>query len=253
MVNQPTDIQAFATYVNQDFATIKGFDFTLKLRRVNHLAGEIAYTLAFAKGTGSMSTANRNIAWQSSESVVPPKQTIPLDFDQRHKFSITADYRYENNEGPEWGNIQPFENAGINVVLSAGSGLPYTPMAPYNEVTLASTSAVPTGPINSNNMPWTFSIDTKISKSFKFTNTSLNLYLWIENLLDRKNPVRVFESSGSSETTTWLTTDNGVNFVENQPTEELKEDVKTLYEQAEKSPLFWANPRTIRFGVVYSF
>jgi len=70
------------------------------------------------------------------------------------------------------------------------------------------------------------------------------------NVLDRKNPVRVFESSGSPLTTAWLQTDNGINFVNNAL---VSEDAKKLYEQAERSPLFWANPRVIRLGLVYSF
>lgn len=248
VVNQPTDIMAFSSYRNQDFATIKGFDFTLKMRRTNHLAMDIGYTLAFAKGTGSLSAEHQNIAWQASEDVVPPKQTSPLAFDQRHKVSINMDYRYQNNEGPELMGMQPFENAGINIVLNAGSGLPYTPMEVYNEATLAAVTANPTGPINSSNMPWTYYIDTKLSKGFKILNGEISMYLWIKNLLNTRNPVRVYESTGTAETTTWLYTENGQNFLE-----ENGERAEILIRDKENDPLFYNNPRIVRLGVSYSF
>jgi hypothetical protein len=74
------------------------------------------------------------------------------------------------------------------------------------------------------------------------------MYLWIKNLLDTRNPVRVYESTGAAETTTWLYTENGQNFLE-----ENGERAETVFTDKENDPLFYNNPRIVRLGVSYSF
>jgi hypothetical protein len=73
---------SFSSYRNRDFATIKGVDLGFTMRPINHISASMNYSLSYAQGTGSVSNTQRNIAWQATEA---PKQTSPLDFDQRHK------------------------------------------------------------------------------------------------------------------------------------------------------------------------
>ena len=156
---------SFDSYRNTDFATIKGFDFGVTLRRIRNVSGNIAYSFSFAEGTGSSPITQRNIAWTGSEA---PKLTAPLDFDQRHRLSLICDVRWGRNEGPEFLGKYLLGNSGTNFVLTAGSGLPYTPTFVYNEVTLASVSSQPSGSINSNYGPWTFQVDAKVNKIIPF-------------------------------------------------------------------------------------
>ena len=66
--------------------------------RINHIAGDAELQPVVRRGTGSVSNTQRNIAWTASQ---PPKQTAPLDFDQRHKMSINLDYAPGQGRGPE--------------------------------------------------------------------------------------------------------------------------------------------------------
>ena len=85
VANIPSKPYSFASFRNKDFATLKGIDLGLTLRRINHVQGNLSYSLSSAKGTGSVSNTQRNIAWTASE---PPHQTSALDFDQRHNLVL---------------------------------------------------------------------------------------------------------------------------------------------------------------------
>ena len=113
---------AFSSYRNRDFATIKGVDVGWTMRPINHVAASINYSLSYANGTGSVSNSQRNIAWTSAE---PPKQSAPLDFDQRHKISANLDWRFAKGEGPVWGGKHWLSNFGMNVLLNAGLLTPH--------------------------------------------------------------------------------------------------------------------------------
>ncbi len=236
---------SFDSYKNTDFATIKGFDFGIKLRKTKNISGNLAYSLSFAEGTGSSEISQRNIAWTGSEQ---PKLTSSLDFDQRHKLAANFDVRWGMNEGPKFLGRNLLENGGLNTVITAGSGFPYTPTYTHNEVTLASVSSQPSGSINSNYGPWSFQVDAKINKTIPFYGFDLNLYVWILNLLNRKNALAYYSSTGSPETSGWLVTANGEEFVET-----FGEEGKNKYLEKERNPNNFNIPRLIRFGILISF
>jgi len=242
--NQPAKPRSFASYRNSDFGSVKGFDFALKMRRINHIALDLAYTLSQANGTGSNTQSQRNNAWTGEE---PAKSVSPLDFDQRHDIKATVDVRFGEDEGPVWGGIQPFENFGANFIFTAASGTPYTPVIVHNEVTLASVSTVPDGPINSRRKPWSFNVDAKFTRDFPMPMGDFQVYLWIENLFDARNVVRVYESSGDGETTTFLSTENGEQFATRGP------DAVEVYQDKERNPNNFSKPRMVRLGLVYQF
>ena len=235
----------FSSYRNRDFATIKGVDVGWTMRPANHIAASLNYSLSYANGTGSVSNSQRNIAWTASN---PPKQSSPLDFDQRHKVAANVDWRFGKGDGPTIGGSHIFENAGINLLLSAGSGTPYTPVEVYDEVTLASVSTVPLSQTNSRYGPWTSTIDMKVNKGFNFGNLNFDAYVWVLNLLDRKNAVAVFESSGSASTTNWLNTQAGQAFLAQQGSIGAE-----TYELAQSNPALYGNPRLVRFGLRVGF
>jgi len=159
----PSSPKSFASYRNRDFATIKGIDIGVTMRTSNHLSGNLAYSLSSAEGTGSVSNTQRNIAWVGTET---PKQTAPLDFDQRHKISMNLDWRLGKGEGPRWHAWRILENTGINLLYNVASGTPYTPTKVYNEVTLAAVASEPSGPLNSRYGPWTSNLDLKATRGF---------------------------------------------------------------------------------------
>jgi outer membrane receptor protein involved in Fe transport len=242
----PSSPKSFASYRNRDFATIKGLDLGLAMRPVNHISGTLNYSLSFAQGTGSVSNTQRNIAWVGTEV---PKQTSPLDFDQRHKVSMNIDWRLGKGEGPVWSKWHLLENTGINLLYNVASGTPYTPTKVYNEVTLAAVASEPSGPVNSRYGPWTSNLDLKATRSFLLGRLNMEAFVWALNVLDTRNPIAVYTSTGSTESTNWLNTEDGQAFAANTA----DKSGSQLYNIAENNPNLYTNPRLVRFGVRTNF
>ena len=201
---------------------------------------------SFAAGTGSVSNTQRNIAWVGTET---PKQTAPLDFDQRHKLSMNVDWRLNKGEGPTWGKWKFLEQTGINALFNVASGTPYTPTKVYNEVTLAAVASEPEGPLNSRYGPWSVTLDLKASRSFAMGSTNWEAFVWGLNVLDNQNPIGVYTSTGTPVSTDWLNTDDGQAYLANTASK----NGAALYDLATNNPNLYSNPRLIRFGVRTSF
>jgi outer membrane receptor protein involved in Fe transport len=245
ILNIPSSPNAFSSYRNRDFATIKGIDVGFTMRPMNNISASINYSLSYAQGTGSVSNSQRNVAWTASQ---PPKQSAPLDFDQRHKLSINTDYRLAKGEGPKVGGKAWFENAGINLLFNVGSGTPYTPVEVYDEVSLAAVATTPTGSLNSRYGPWTATVDLKANKGFGIGGLNMDAYVWVLNLFDSSNQYGVYESSGSAFTTNYLNTPAGQAFLADQGAAG-----RSTYELAQANPDLFSNPRLVRFGLRANF
>ncbi len=236
--------KGFTSYRNRDFATIKGVDIGFAMRKTNHLAAAFSYSLSFAQGTGSVSNTQANIAWTGSEA---PKQTAPLDFDQRHKMSVSLDWALGKGEGALLGGFRPFEELGINVLFNVASGTPFTPTEVYDEVTIANVNSNPTGSLNSRYGPWTTALDLKAARAFHMGNSKLELFLWALNVFDSNNPIGVYTSTGSPTSTSYAETETGRDQLGAVPG-----GVET-YDLAQNNPNIFSNPRLVRFGVRASF
>ncbi len=251
VVTQPALPRSYSLFVNSDYSTIKGLEFEFRMRRTRNIEINLKYTLASASGTGSYAQSQSNIAWTVAD---PPKQSSPLDYDQRHNFVGIFDYRTGKGEGPAIGGAHPLENFGINILTQLGSGTPYSPQEIYNEVTLAALSPTPAGPINSQYGPWTFNIDLKAEKSFNFGNYKLSPYLIIKNLLDRDNVYAIYESTGRANTTGWLATGEGQEFVDrNADPDDTGLTGEEKYLLKEMNPQNYGNPRQFILGLRLSF
>jgi len=68
-------------------------------------------------------------------------------------------------------------------------------------------------------------------------------------VLDAKNPVNVYTSTGSPSSTNWLNTDDGQTFIANTA----DKNGEQLYHLAENNPNLYTNPRLVRFGIRTSF
>ncbi len=250
ITNNPSTPNAFASYQNRDFATIKGFDISYTLRRVGLVAMNASYTLQWATGTGSIAQTQRNIAWTASET---PKLSSPLAFDQRHKVSAGFDLRYGKGQGPVLGTTPILENAGLNIIVNAASGTPYTPTTFYNEVTLANVATQPIGPLNSRYGPWTVQVDAKLSKTVALGRQNLDLFVWVLNVFDRDNVNSVYTGSGSATTTNFLNTAEGQAFLDTNAANYGADVALERYRLAEQDPNLHNNPRLVRFGARLSF
>jgi len=251
-VDQPSTPNSFGTFRNQDYGTIKGLEFNLKMRRTRNIMADIKYTLSYANGTGSFNSELRNVAWVKG---IPPKHTAPLEFDQRHKLVGLFDLRFGKNQGPKVGDYYVLENFGINVLAQAASGSPYTPSQIYNEPTTGSVSPIPNDVRNSKNRPWTFRIDLKMERAFEIGDYRIGPYLWVMNLLDRDNVINVWEGTGKAETSGWLETGSGQDFAaaNSTPSDNQGLTGEQKYKIAQQPATNYDIPRQILFGVRVSF
>jgi hypothetical protein len=88
----------FTAFQNEDFATSKGIELTLELRRTNRLSAKVNYTLSDARGTGNSSASN-SVAVGDESRARFPSFTAPLSYNQTHRGNVTLDYRYAKGEG----------------------------------------------------------------------------------------------------------------------------------------------------------
>lgn len=237
--------QGYSTYGNKDFGTIKGFEFDFDLRRTNNVAAKVNYTMSFAQGTGSASGTTSTIVWIDE---TPPNFISPLDFDQRHTFNVSLDYRLGAGEGPSVGGTKLFENFGVNILATASSGQPYTPQVePFSQI--ESKAPVPSGGINSARMPWSNRIDLRVDRKFSVGDRStLSAFVWVQNLLDTENTQGVWRFTGLPDDDGFLSTAGGQQFLGSSvPVAE------TLYRHRNRSLGNFGIPRLTRIGVRLDF
>ncbi|MBN2357051.1 TonB-dependent receptor [candidate division KSB1 bacterium] len=245
LVTYNTDIRDIAFRENGDFGTIKGLDLIFNLRRYKNLSVNLNYELQFARGTGSASNSNYDIAWLNGANGNYPKFVQPLDFEQRHTGSLNLDYRFGRNNGPK-----VLRNSGINMVLSFNSGNPYTRMDLSGKFPFSgrydndNLSTVPATAVNSETTPWQYKIDLKIDRMFELMNTKLTVYAWVINLLNTANVQNVWITSGLPDDTGYLRTADGQRYWS-----ELSDTQKSLYKMREVDYNFYGVPRQIRLGV----
>ncbi len=246
----------YDVYANVDYGTIKGVDFDLTVRRTKNVSFSLKYSLLYASGTGSYAQSTYNIAWKNPSGT--PKRTHPLDYEQRHSISGIVDFTTGAGEGPRLGDIYPIENLAANVLVQAGSGVPYTPTNPYDAVATKSVSQEPLGPINSGQMPWTFTVDLKIQRTFSVGAYKLVPYVWVKNLLNRDNVLSVYEGTGEADQTGYLETPEGqgrtITDVEDPHTgANTGETFGYRYDLLQNNPSNYSNPRMILVGLRMSF
>ena len=201
------DVGAFNYLQNGDFATTKGLEFVLKVRRVNRIRAEMNYTLSDARGTGS--SVNSAISGVENDNNLPTV-IAPLDFNETHRGNLYVDYRFGANEG---GPV--LKNAGANMLLKFTSGHNYTlsdgslgQRGPEEGGLLADDDPrqrKPVESVNRSKTPWTFEIDLRLDKGFSLFGSEAQVYTYVQNLLNRKNEINVFSRTGNAEDDGFLT------------------------------------------------
>jgi len=259
-----TGLPPFSILSNGDFATTKGFELSMTLRRINRLQAQLSYTLTQAEGTGSSS----NAAVGAVEQDAPRPTTInPLDFNQVHRGSIIADYRFGRNDG---GPI--LQNLGVNALFTFNSGHPYT----FAQSDVGQVNAYDAGvsymndtrsrraleAVGGSTTPFNYNFDLRVDKSFTVTQgLGATLYMRVNNLFNTRNVINVYNTTGNAE-------DDGFIFNENVPQRNAfvnanGEEYLDVYEainikngQSYWDQLglqLWGHPRQIFFGLKLNY
>ncbi len=252
-IQQVPVIGLYTTYGNIDFGTVKGFTVQYDLRRIKNAELRLAYTLQFADGTGSNANSQRGLTRLGNI-----RNLYPLDFDERHNLSGILDYRFSEGReynGPRIGNSDILSNFGANLQLTAVSGRPYTSNI---RATQFGGDGIQ-GAINGNRLPWRFTLDLRVDKSFSLTAKNkkplnLNVYFRVSNLLNRKNIQAVYPVTGSPTDDGYLATAEGVNVVNNiVTTGRSTQAYLNSYSWLVRNPDFYMLPRRIYVGAAFEF
>lgn len=256
----------YFTYGNRDYSTTKGFVLKYDLRRINHLALQLSYTLQFAEGTGSSSTSSNGGNNQTAQggllsnliaAQLPNLRfEFPLDYDSRHSIAANLDYRYDDGEGPIVGGKHILQNAGINFVFRARSGEPYTRYAQAN-------TSVVIGGVQGSRLPWHYMMDFRIDKDFslsfakknvegrtKASHLGLTAFVYISNLLSTKDILGVYGYTGRPDDDGYIASPQGQVDASVRTNTQSYSD---LYNLSRQNAGYLNNPRRINLGVSLNF
>lgn len=250
-------------FENGDFATQKGIELRVNMRRMNRLAGSVNYTLTMAEGTASNSTAAHGALYMNT---VMPSTINPLDFSQMHTGAINLDYRFGENDG---GPI--LQNLGANLLVTFSSGHPFTLVDvkiggqsdPYTagiDYMDDTRDRVALEPLGSSKTPWQFNTDLRLDKSLKIGGFDANVFVTVTNLFNRKNVVNVYEFTGNAEddgfltdpvrSTTTIANNGGQDYIDMYTAINLVNG-QAYWDSVGRE--LYGNPRQISFGVRLSF
>ncbi|NND70318.1 MAG: TonB-dependent receptor, partial [Rhodothermales bacterium] len=245
----------YQSYENVDFGTVKGVEFEYDMRRTAGVQFNANYTLSFAKGTGADAASVAQIIWRQETNPFYPNFISPLDFDQRHKFNATIDYRLGKGEGPQIGSAHPLENFGVNVVGTVGTGLPYTRRDDSSPL-YTSFNGFLKGGLNEENMPASALINLRVDRRFALGNADLTLFVWVQNLLDADNVQNVFSQTGLPDDDGYLDSPLGieqVNAIRSTGGEARAQGFVDHYGFQARSPFNYGIPRQTRVGFRLNF
>ncbi|MBN2668890.1 MAG: carboxypeptidase-like regulatory domain-containing protein [Bacteroidales bacterium] len=239
----------YITYQNIDFGTVKGATFTYDLRRTGNVRMMISYTLQFANGTGSDAQTALNLIKQDEPNL---RQTLPLDFDQRHTIKGSVDYSYADGKaynGPVLFGKDILQNTGVTFIPLFSTGSPYSKKDPTTDKLL--------GSVNGSRMPSIFKVDMKIYRDFmlnqgkdKKTPLALQVYVDVFNLFNTFNPLQVFSTTGNANDDAYLTTAKNQAEINAQLN---PYSYSNYYSMSIDMYGYYMSPRTIRLGLLLNF
>lgn len=156
------------TFVNRDYASSRGIEFTLIKERSHGFAGELNYT--YSNSTGTASDPNRALPTQGNvRDQFKPTSEQPLNWDQRHSFSATLRLGNEKN----W---------AASFIYQFGTGFPYTRQERQQRRQDPSLT-------NASRLPATSTLSAQAERFFRVWGEELTFYVQGSNLLDAKNIV----------------------------------------------------------------
>lgn len=250
--------KTYYSYNNIDFGTVKGVTLSYDLRRTGNARIRANYTLQFANGTGTDSETSKGLIQSDQPNL---RTLIPLGYDQRHTIQINFDFRYgEGKEynGPEWNGHKILENFGFNISANGASGTPYTRSNKIHPFFSGSDNTF--GSINGSRLPWSFRMDGRLDKDFalnggtdkkgKKKEYALNVYLQVLNILNSKNIMGVYASTGNPDDDGYLAASEWQTQIYSQLDPQSFID---LYRLRINNPFNYSNPRMIRLGVGLNF
>lgn len=247
----------YYTYGNRDFSTTKGLRLKYDLRQLGNLRLFVAYTLQFAEGTGSDANSSAGFLSNFVTAGLPNLRfTAPLSVDSRHILSVNADYRYGLGEGPKIGGRPVFQNTGLNLLMTARSGEPYTRTISITNPTIA-------GAYQDSRLPFHYMLNLKLDKDFDISFRKkkgadgtphrpryLNAYVYVKNLLNLRDVLSVYSTTSRPDDDGFL---NSANAEQTAAAYATPQSYFDLYSISRQNPNNVNLPRQINLGLQFNF
>lgn len=158
-------LESYQVFMNQDYANVRGLEFTFETLGLRQIQAMINYSYAFANGRSST-------VFKGNGEIVP-RRLDPLDWDVRHKINANIILR-------SFGAVQEWiGEAELSLLITASSGLPYT----TNTRDLFPLFALR----NDGRLPWRKNVDMRFRKSWLIGGFDLSVLAEVQNLFDWRN------------------------------------------------------------------
>jgi outer membrane receptor protein involved in Fe transport len=181
---------SYSILVNQDYQTVRGIEVQLRRRLQNYWRFDINYSYSRARTNASDPEREFERLNQAD-----PRSSIeiPSDIDQAHVFNASL-ITQVGEATPDIAFIGPaLRNFSAALTWRAASGLPYTPIIDYFGFGNQQLGR------NEARAPSTSQFDMRVSKGFNVANIKYSGFVQVTNLLDKKNCIQVFNSTGTCE------------------------------------------------------
>lgn len=259
----------YTTYRNIDFATITGFRSALIMENLGKddngpLSLQISYMLQFADGTGSNINSQAALIASNQPNL---RNVIPLgELDIRHNVKATAtwawaggkDVRTRKNlyNGPIVAGKEIFKFTSFNVIGNAYSGGPYTPTTQPVQIGAVQRAQIKGVPFGAR-LPWQYTLDINITKGFSLRREGkenpllFNVFLWVQNVLNTRNVISVFQYTGAPQDDGFLTSPQGQQVIQSQIDAQSYTDLYRILLNSQTGS--YGGPRQIRLGMRVNF
>ncbi len=214
----------YSTYENKDYSNVRGITLKLERRMAANFQANVDYTFQIAEGSYS----NPNDAYNAQLNQQEPRlNLIPMGWDRRH--SLNGQLIYSKN------------NWTISGIGRFYSGFPYTPSFPRGE--FVGGTALSGLTENSARIPNQAVVDLRVNKRFRLSGLDLNLFAYVNNLLDSDDATSVYSDTGSPQYTT-NTTPERISY---------SADRIGTVEHVILQPNWYTAPRQIQVGLSVGF
>lgn len=200
--------QSYNILSNGDFATTKGIELSITMRRYERVSAQANISFQDARGTGSFPNSNRGIVGAPDQGIIfTPVYITPLEFNNGLRTNFNIDYRFGPNDGPS-----VLHDLGASLLIQYNSGHPFTlGTGKSNDIGYSgqtdsdARTRRPAEPLNSSVTPSNFQVDLRIDKTIRFFDLiNANIYLYVINLFNNRNVQQVYLKTGSAETDGFL-------------------------------------------------
>ncbi len=201
----------YTTWANRDYANTKGVTLALNRTYTGGYGWDASYTFQVVEG-GLTDGAAQFFLGDRAETAL-----LPLDWDQRHKVSLSL-----YTGGRSW---------GASALVNYGTGFPYTPF--FSQASQSGPDAQQPYPVNSRRIPAQFQADINAFREFDFGGLRPRVFAQVFNLFDLRNVQGVYGDTGRADFTTQTPEVYDAGFYRN--------------------PGFYSEPRRVHVGVEFKF